>query len=290
MADLHAEQRLPPRVTGDEVYGADPKLRAWLENPQVGAGYVLGIAIARSAPIAFTPIAFTPIAFTPIAFTPIAFTPIAFTPIAFTPIAFTPIAFTPIAFTPIAFSPTAKGRADDVLKTLMASDYWVIDSCGVGSKGERRYAGAWIGTADARRYLLTCPEPDSRCQKRPRGGVLPVLRPPGTAAGDAADTCADRRSQVADRGGLPDRKAAFGLDHSQVRTYPTLLRYLVLALAALAVCAIAAAQAAPPFAAALPPAPHRRLRPRHRWHDWHPPVPAMIHPLPQACSRWRSTT
>jgi hypothetical protein len=79
LADLHAEQRLPPWVTGDEVYGADPKLRAWLESPQVGAGYVLGIAIARSAPIAFTP---------------------------------------------IAFSSTPKGRADDVLKTLMASDYW----------------------------------------------------------------------------------------------------------------------------------------------------------------------
>src|SRR5690606_30505645 len=101
LADLHAEGRLPPWVTGDEVYGADPKLRAWLEDPQVGAGYVL--AVSKSAPIAFTR--------------------------------------------------AAKGRADDALKTLIASD-WVIDSCGDGSKGERRYAWAWLGTADPRRHLL----------------------------------------------------------------------------------------------------------------------------------------
>jgi hypothetical protein len=32
-------------------------------------------------------------------------------------------------------------RADSVLKMLLASD-WVIDSCGAGSKGDRRYAWA----------------------------------------------------------------------------------------------------------------------------------------------------
>jgi hypothetical protein len=36
-------------------------------------------------------------------------------------------------------------------------------------------------------------------------------------------------------------KTAFGLDHSQVRTYPALLRHLVLAMAALAVAAVTAA-------------------------------------------------
>ncbi|HEU5156607.1 MAG TPA: hypothetical protein VFU43_06385 [Streptosporangiaceae bacterium] len=40
----------PPWVSGDEVYGADPGLRAWLE--QTGTGYVLGIA--KTSPIAFT--------------------------------------------------------------------------------------------------------------------------------------------------------------------------------------------------------------------------------------------
>jgi hypothetical protein len=33
-------------------------------------------------------------------------------------------------------------------------------------------------------------------------------------------------------------KDAFGLDDSQVRTHPALLRYLVLSMAALAVCAV----------------------------------------------------
>src|SRR5258708_5349628 len=33
----------------------------------------------------------------------------------------------------------------------------VIESCGAGSKGDRRYAWAWIGTADPRRHLLIRP-------------------------------------------------------------------------------------------------------------------------------------
>jgi SRSO17 transposase len=101
LADLHAEGRLPGWVTGDEVYGAHPGLRAWLESDQVNTGYVL--AVSRSTPIAFTRHATT--------------------------------------------------RADQALKTLIASD-WVIDSCGAGSKGERRYAWAWIATAHPRRHLL----------------------------------------------------------------------------------------------------------------------------------------
>jgi hypothetical protein len=38
-------------------------------------------------------------------------------------------------------------------------------------------------------------------------------------------------------------KDHFGLDHSQVRLYPALLRHIVLTMAALAVCAVTAAQA-----------------------------------------------
>jgi hypothetical protein len=53
------------------------------------------------------------------------------------------------------------------------------------------------------------------------------------------------------RGGFPwpveedfqTGKDAFGLGHSQVRTYPALLRHLVLTMAALAVCALTAARA-----------------------------------------------
>jgi len=64
-----------------------------------------------------------------------------------------------------------------------------VDSCGQGSKGERRYAWAWVGTRDARRHLLL------------------------------------RRSLI------PNEKGV--LDHSQVRTYPALLRHLVLTMTAL---------------------------------------------------------
>jgi len=39
---------------------------------------------------------------------------------------------------------------------------------------------------------------------------------------------------------LQTGKGHFGLDHSQVRLYPALLRHLVLAMAALAVCAVTA--------------------------------------------------
>src|SRR3954467_362620 len=59
-------------------------------------------------------------------------------------------------------------------------------------------------------------------------------------------------------------KDAFGLDHSQVRTYPALLRHLVLAMAALAAVAVTAAHArtssrptpAPTSPNTAPPADH----------------------------------
>ncbi|WP_405144089.1 hypothetical protein OG589_40715 [Sphaerisporangium sp. NBC_01403] len=101
LADLHAEGRLPAWVTGDEVYGPHPGLRAWLETPEVNTGYMLGISKS----------------------------------------------------TPIALTSGTKARADSAPKMLTARD-WVIDSCGAGSKGERRYAWVWIGTADPSRHLL----------------------------------------------------------------------------------------------------------------------------------------
>jgi SRSO17 transposase len=52
LAESDAEGRLLAWVSGDEVYGRDPGLRAWLETPEVDTGYVLGIP--KSTPIAFT--------------------------------------------------------------------------------------------------------------------------------------------------------------------------------------------------------------------------------------------
>lgn len=189
LADLHAEGRLPPWVTGDEVYGAHPGLRAWLEVPEVGAGYVLGISTS----------------------------------------------------TPIAFTRAATARADAALKMLIASD-WVIASCAAGSKGERRYAWAWIGTADPRRHLLI-----RRSLVPNEKGIHQVafylcFAPEGRPVTlQTLIAVAGRRWPVEED--FQTGKDAFGLDHSQVRTYPALLRHLVLSMAALAVCAITAAHA-----------------------------------------------
>ena len=47
----------------------------------------------------------------------------------------------------------ARMRADQALKKVPRRA-WTITSCGAGSKGERRYAYAWIAAKDRRRHLL----------------------------------------------------------------------------------------------------------------------------------------
>jgi hypothetical protein len=108
-------------------------------------------------------------------------------------------ASTPITF--IAGKPAA--RAGSALRTLIASD-WVIDSCGVGSKGERRYAWAWIATASPRHHLRI-----RRSQVPQRQGVREVAfylcfvpRTPGHPP--RADQ--DRGTPPARGGGFPDRQ------------------------------------------------------------------------------------
>lgn len=199
LTDLHEEGRLPSWVTGDEVYGRDPGLREWLENPEVGVGYVLGIPKSMR----------------------------------------------------IKFTANTTARADSILKSLIAAD-WVIDSCGQGSKGERRYAWAWVGTADPRRHLLI------------RRNLLPNTKgirelafflcfaPEGRPVTlRALVKVAGRRWPVEED--FQVGKDAFGLDHSQIRTYPALLRHLVLAMAALAVCAVTAATARQRTSSLAPP-------------------------------------
>ncbi|MEV0597665.1 IS701 family transposase [Nonomuraea cavernae] len=187
LADLHTEDRLPAWVTGDEVYGACPRLRAWLETPEVDTGYVL--AISKS--------------------------------------------------TPIAFSGDTKVRADSALKMLTASR-WSIDSCGAGSKGERRYAWAWIATADPRRHLLLRRSLTPNTKGIHEVAFYLCFVPQGRPVTlRTLITIAGRRWPVEED--FQTGKDAFGLDHSQVRTYPALLRHLVLTMAALAVCAITAA-------------------------------------------------
>ena len=199
LAELHTEGRLPPWMTGDEVYGRDPSLRSWLESDQVNTGYVLGISKS----------------------------------------------------TPIAFTPAGTARADSALKTLMASD-WVIDSCGAGSKGDRRYAWAWIATAHPRRHLLI-----RRSLVPNEKGIREVafylcFVPEGRPATlRTLILVAGRRWPVEED--FQTGKDTFGLDHSQVRTYPALIRHLVLSIAALAVCAITAARSRATTSTTPPP-------------------------------------
>jgi SRSO17 transposase len=129
----------------------------------------------------------------------------------------------------------AKIRADEALKKV-PERAWTITSCGAGSKGDRRYAYAWIAAQDRRRHLLIrrnlhdparldyfwCFVPEGR----------PVCLPILTAV------CGRRRTIEEDHEFGKDQ---FGYDHAQVRLYTPVMRHLTLVMAALAICAITAA-------------------------------------------------
>ena len=136
-----------------------------------------------------------------------------------------------------------KLRADQaIIKHLTDPRSWQV--AGVpGSKGQRRYAWAWIATTSERHFLLirkhlTSGELAYHCCYVPPG--RPVIL--ATLIGMAC-----LRWPVEEDFGFG--KDCFGLDHSQVRRYTALARHIVLTMAALAVCAVTAAQArqtAPP--------------------------------------------
>jgi hypothetical protein len=130
--------------------------------------------------------------------------------------------------------------------TLVGPDAWQVCSV-AGSKGERRYAWAWIATTRPRHYLLVrkrlltgelayhyCYVPEDRLVT-----VMTLVR------------VACLRWPVEE--GFEFGKDYFGLDHSQVRLYTALSRHIVLAIAALAVCAVTAAQAKAAAPAAVLP-------------------------------------
>jgi SRSO17 transposase len=183
LAELHAEGSLPPWLTGDEVYGQNPTLRAWCEHPDHQIGYVLGI---------------------------------------------------PRSFL-ITLGCGTRLRADQAVE-LVSADGWNYRSAGPGSKGQRDYAWAWIATASDAHSLLvrrSLSDPTDLaffyCYTPPgRSAPLPVLV-----------HVAGRRWPVEED--FRTGKDHFGLDHSQVRLYTSLMRHLVLAIAALAICSVTAA-------------------------------------------------
>jgi SRSO17 transposase len=130
---------------------------------------------------------------------------------------------------------TAMTCAGAVRKLLRGKRAWEVRSAGKGSKGERWYARAWIGTASphhsvlVRRHLQTgelafhyCYVPAGQLASKARLARAAGLRWPVEENFELAKDC-------------------FGLDQCQARLYTAVLRHIVLVMAALAVCAVTAA-------------------------------------------------
>jgi SRSO17 transposase len=128
--------------------------------------------------------------------------------------------------------------AEAVKRLVNDKRRWEVRSAGQGSKGERWYAWAWIATASPRHHLLVrrhlktgdlafhyCYVPAGQLLTKTR-----LIR----AAGLRWPVEEDFRSG----------KDCFGLDQCQVRLYAAILRHIVLVMAALAICAVTAAQLA----------------------------------------------
>jgi SRSO17 transposase len=134
-------------------------------------------------------------------------------------------------------APGTRGRAD-ALSRRFAYSARSWQRCSVtGSKGERAYAWAWLATTQTNHHLLI--------RRHLATGELAYhycYVPPGrpvTLMTLVRVACL--RWPVEED--FEFGKDHFGLDHSQVRLYTALSRHLVLAMAALAVCAVTAAQA-----------------------------------------------
>ena len=125
--------------------------------------------------------------------------------------------------------------AGAVKALLKGERRWEVRSAGTGSKGERRYAWAWIATALPRHCLLV--------RRHLRTGELAFhycYVPEGQLMTKARlIRAAGLRWPVEE--GFEFGKGYFGLDQCQARLYTAVRRHLVLVMAALAICAVTAA-------------------------------------------------
>jgi SRSO17 transposase len=147
--------------------------------------------------------------------------------------------------------------ADAVKKLLKGKRAWEVRPAGKGSKGERWYAWAWLGTASPRHSLLV--------RRHLKTGELAFhycFVPEGQLASKARLVRAAGLRWPAEES-FEFGKGCFGLDQCQARLYTAILRHIVLVMAALAICAVTAAllrdrtgsQAPPPAGPdAAPPA------------------------------------
>ena len=139
----------------------------------------------------------------------------------------------------------------DAVKTLLKDKdrRWEVRSAGQGSKGERWYAWAWIAAASSRHCLLVrrhlktgelafhyCFVPGGQQGSKTRLIRSAGLRWPVELVLLFSCFFLPRLE------GFEFGKDYFGLDQCQARLYTAIRRYLVLVMAALAVCAVTAAQ------------------------------------------------
>ncbi len=110
-----------------------------------------------------------------------------------------------------------------------------ICSAETGSKVQRCYAWAWLGTASARHHLLI--------RRHLATGELAFhycFLPAGQPASPSRPIRAAGMRWPAEED-FEFGKDCFGLDQSQVRLYTAIARHTVLVMAALAICAVTAA-------------------------------------------------
>jgi SRSO17 transposase len=112
---------------------------------------------------------------------------------------------------------------------------WEVRSAGTGSKGQRWYAWAWLGTTSPRHHLLI--------RRHLTTGELAFCYcylPEGQPAAPSRPIRAAGLRWPAEED-FEFGKDCFGLDQSQVRLYTAIARHTVLVMAALAICAATAA-------------------------------------------------
>src|ERR1700757_2515824 len=153
--------------------------------------------------------------------------------------------------------------AQAVARLLKDKRRWEVRSAGHGSKGERWYAWAWLATASARHHLLI--------RRHLRTGELAFhycFVPAGQLLTKARlIRAAGLRWPVEED--FSFAKDCFALDQCQARLYTAIARHAVLVMAALAICAITAAQlkdrtdtqAPPPVRPDQPPPPEPGMIP-----------------------------
>ncbi len=145
--------------------------------------------------------------------------------------------------------------ADAVKKPLKNKGEWEVRSAGKGPKGERWNAWTWLATVSPRHSLLV-----RRHLKTRELAFHYCCLPRGQAASKARLVrAAGLRWPVEESFELA--KGCFGLDQCQARLYTAILRHIVLVMAALAVCAVTAAQLRDCADAQAQP---RQARARHR--------------------------